>query len=64
MDSTIDSTVHSMSLNSLEHCIFDSNLVPPGHKPQSIRMSHRGRRDGVVTLDFKHMTTDLIDEFG
>ena len=21
----------------------DSNLVPPGYKPQSIRMSHRGR---------------------
>ena len=52
--STIGSTVHSMSLNSLKHCICtitmtnirpdrDSNLVPPGYKPQSIRMSHRGR---------------------
>ena len=51
---TIGSTVHSMPLNSLEHCICtttmtnirpdrDSNLVPPGYKPQSIRMSHRGR---------------------
>ena len=49
--STIDSTVHSMPLNSLEHCICtttmmtnirpdrDSNLVPPGYKPQSIRMN-------------------------
>ena len=53
--STIGSTVHSMPLNSLERCICtttmtnirpdrDSNLVPPGYKPQSIRMSHRGRR--------------------
>ena len=52
--STIGSTVHSMPLNSLEHCIStttmtnirpdqDSNLVPPAYKPQSIRMSHRGR---------------------
>ena len=52
--STIGSTVHSMILNSLEHCICtttitnvrpdrDSNLVPPGYKPQSTRMSHRGR---------------------
>ena len=51
---TIGSTVHSMPLNSLEHytCTTtmtnirpdrDSNLVPPGYKPQSIRMSHRGR---------------------
>ena len=51
---TIGSTVHSMPLNSLEHCICtttmtnilpdrDSSLVPPGYKPQSIRMSHRGR---------------------
>ena len=48
--STIGSTVHYMPLNSLEHCICtatmtnihpdrDSNLVPPGYKPQSIRMS-------------------------
>ena len=54
MHSTIGSTVHSMLLNSLEHCICtttmtnirpdrDSNLVPPCYKPQSIRMSHRGR---------------------
>ena len=52
--STIGSTVHSMPLNSLEHCICtttmsnirpdrDSILVPPGYKPQSIRMSDRGR---------------------
>ena len=52
--STIGSTVHSLPLNSLEHCICtttmtnirpdrDLNLVPPGYKPQSIRMSHRGR---------------------
>ena len=52
--STISSTIHSMPLNSLEHCLCtttmtnirpdrDSNLVPPGYKPQSMRMSHRGR---------------------
>ena len=51
--STIGSTAHSMPLNSLEHCICtttmtnippdrDSNLVPPGYKPQLIRMSHQG----------------------
>ena len=49
MPSTTGSTVHSRSLNSLEHCICtttttnilpdrDSNLVPPGYEPQSIRM--------------------------
>ena len=48
--STIDSTVHSMPLNSLEYCICtttmtniwparDSNLVPSGYKPQSIRIN-------------------------
>ena len=58
--STIGSTVHSMPLNSLAHCICtttmtnirpdrDSNLVPPGYKPQSIRMSHRGRPRGKDT---------------
>ena len=52
--STIGSTVHFRPLNSLEHCIctttttnirpdWDSYLVPPGYKPQSIRVSHRGR---------------------
>ena len=52
--SNIGSTVHSMALNSLYHCICttamtnirsdrDSNLVPPGYKPQAIRMSHLGR---------------------
>ena len=52
--STTGSTIHSRPLNSLEHCICtttttnirpdrDSNLVPPGYRPQSIRMSHRGR---------------------
>ena len=52
--SAIGSTVHSMPLNSLEHCIctttmtnicpdLDSNLVPPGYKPQLIRMSHKCR---------------------
>ena len=51
---TIGSTIHSRPLDSLKHCICttimtnirpdrDSNLVPPGYKPQSIRMSHRGR---------------------
>ena len=53
-EAVIDSTVHSMPLNSLEHCICtttmtnirpdrDSSLVHPGYKPQSIWMSHRGR---------------------
>ena len=57
MHSTIGSTVHSMPLNNLEHCICtatmtnirparNSNLVPPGYKPQSIRMNHRGRPIG------------------
>ena len=57
--STIDSTVHSIPLNSLEHCICtttmtnirpdrDLNLVPPGYKPWSIRMSHRGRHETTV----------------
>ena len=52
--STIDSTIHFMSLKSFEHCICtatmtnirpnrDSNLVPPCCKPQSIWMSYRGR---------------------
>ena len=50
---TSGSTVNSRPLNCLEHCICtntminirpdqDSNLVPPGYKPQSILMSHRG----------------------
>ena len=65
---TIGSTVHSMPLNSLEHCICittmtnirpdrDSNLVPPGYKPQSIRMSHRGR----PTLNWKSGYVLLLD---
>ena len=60
LHSTIGSTVHSMPLNSLEHCIctttvtntrpdWDSNLVPPGYKPQSIRMCHRGRPAVAIT---------------
>ena len=60
VQSTTGSTIHSMPLNSLEHCICtttmtnfqpdrDSNLVPPGYKPQSIRMSHRGRLIRKVT---------------
>ena len=54
MHSTTGSTVHSRPFNSLEHCICtstttnilpdrDSNLVPPGYKPQSIRMRNQGR---------------------
>ena len=68
--STIGSTVHPMPLNSLVHCICtttmtnirpdrDSNLVPPGYKPQSIRMSHRGRRwtsTADVVTSSKHDT--------
>ena len=53
--STTCSTVHYRPLNSLEHCICtvtmtnirpdrDSNPVLQGFKPQSIRMSHRGRQ--------------------
>ena len=49
--STIENSVLPMSLNSLEHCICtttmtnirvdrDLNLVPSGHKTQSIQMSH------------------------
>ena len=51
VQSTIGSTVHFIPFNSLEHCICTttmtnirpnrgSRLVPPGYKPQSIRMSH------------------------
>ena len=51
--STMGSTVQFMYLHSLEHCICtttmtnirpnrDSNLVPPGYTPQSIRVSDRG----------------------
>ena len=57
--SAIGSTVHSRPLNSVEHCICtttmtnirpdrDSNLVLPGNKPQSIRMSHQGQPSGSV----------------
>ena len=57
--STIGRTVHSIPLNSLEHCICtttmtnirpdrDSNLVPQRYKLQSIQMSHRGRSAGLV----------------
>ena len=53
MHSTIDNTVHSRPLNSLEHCICttlmthirpgrDSNPVP-SFEPQLDRMIHRGR---------------------
>ena len=63
--STIGRTVHYMPLNSLEHCICtttmtnirpdrDSNLVTPGCKPQSIRMSHRGWHlsDCAITFEW------------
>ena len=61
--STIGSTVHTRHLSSLEHCICtttmtnirpdrDSNLVPRGYKPQSIRMSHWGRPSCVVLTAF------------
>ena len=59
---TIGNTVHSMPLNSLEHGICtatmtnirpdrDSNLVRPGYKAQSMRMSHRirPRQQGMFT---------------
>ena len=81
--SIIGSTVHSMPLNSLEHCICtitmtnirpdrDSNLVPPGYKPQSIRMSHRGRPQtrgdwsitaicGILLFQVAHKTCRPID---
>ena len=55
----IEGIIVQSTIGSLEHCICtttmtnirldrDSNLVPPGYKPQSIRMSHRGRPAGVV----------------
>ena len=54
-------SVHSMLLNSLEHCICtttmtnilpdrDSSLRPPGYEPQPIRMSHRGRSYNLLVL--------------
>ena len=65
MHDTIDSTVHSMPLTSLEHCICTttvtnihpdrhSNLVPPGYKPQSIQMSNRGRPIQIMNKKEKH----------
>ena len=79
MHSTMGSTVHSMPLNSLEHCICtttmtnirpdrDSNLVPPGYKPQSIRVSHRGRhqvlengfRNTIIRMVCYDLVVDLI----
>ena len=59
---SIGSTVHSRPLNGLEHCICtttmtnirpdrDSNLVTLGYKPQSIRMSHRGRPGSEISSD-------------
>ena len=53
--STMGNNVHSMPLNSLEHytCTTtmtnvrpdqDSNLIPPGYKPQSIQMSYMARQ--------------------
>ena len=58
--SNIGSPAHSMPLSSLEQCIctitmknirpdWDSNPVS-GYKPQSIRMSHRGRRPVRQTI--------------
>ena len=55
MHSIIGGTVHSMPLNSLEDCTctttmtnirpdWNSNLVLPGYRHQSIRISHRGRQ--------------------
>ena len=51
--STIDSTVHSRPLNSLEHCICTTSMTnsPPGRdslsfEPQPDRTSHRGRGGG------------------
>ena len=74
--STICSTVLSRSMNSLEHCICattminirpdrDSSLVPPGYKPQSIQMSHRGRQQNwtVTKMSFDknpQWSSDLI----
>ena len=57
---------HSMPLLSLEHCICtttmtnirpdrDSNLSYLGYKPQSIRISHRGR--AMIYMKPYHMTT-------
>ena len=70
--STIGSTVHSMSLDILEYCICtatktnirpdrDSNLVHTGCKPQSIRMSHRGRplKHKTLVYHFYNVGTTL-----
>ena len=70
--STIGSTVHSRPLNSLEHCLCTttmtnirpdrySKLVPPGYKPQLMRMSHRGRsrRSEIKYLTFDACTYEI-----
>ena len=62
--SNIGSTVHYMPSNSLEHYICtatmtnirpdrDLNLVPPGYKPQSMRMSHRGLPSNIYRCIIK-----------
>ena len=63
----IGSTINSMPLDSLEHCIctttmtnirpnLNSNIVPLGYKPQSIRMSHQGRLCRIVVWLFYKCT--------
>ena len=37
------SQITEVSEELIQRVARDSNLVPPGYKPQSIRMSHRGR---------------------
>ena len=67
--STIGSTSHFIPLNSWEHCICtttmtnirpdrDSNLVPAGYKPLSIRMRYRGRL--IYQLSWRYLKTDWI----
>ena len=62
--STINSTVHSGPLNSLEHCIStstmtnirphrDSSLVLPDYKPQSIRDEPSG--PAITALKYLHI---------
>ena len=70
MHSTIGSTVHSMPLNSFEHCICtttmtniwpdrDSNLLFPDYKPQSIRMSLRNTIEPVmkIAVTMRHLVS-------
>ena len=64
--SIIDSTLHSMPLNNQNDkypARVGFELIPPGYKPQSIRMRHRDRPARPKTsqcLRFKYLYNEYI----